>query len=412
MSPEVLDAKAPAEGRLKLFEYTTFGADGQRSEGHLAARDEAELDRLLERKGLTLSKARRTQGGARSHRERFNHAQLVAFTTQLSTLLDAGVPMLSSLRHGAKRMQVSAGRGVVDSIVRSLEGGLSLSEALDIEAKSFPEVYRASVRAGEHSMELPAVLSRQAQQLRWVKEIRGSVSQALIYPVVLMVAVLGLVAVLLVFLLPRLTVLFPKDAVLPWQTRWVLALSDFAIEHSVLLGGGILLGVLTFVGAQFWKPTRCALSRLLLALPRLGELVRMVSTARFAATMADLHGAGCDVLMTLDVAGKTCGSAALQEGFARVAERVRTGATIAESLDQEPLMDPLLVQLIDVGEASGELEPCLRRVASCYDEEVPRKVKWALSLLEPLLIAGAAVVVGFILLAAILPILDLYDSIT
>ena len=396
---------------LRLFEYTARTADGERLKGHATARDEVELDRMLERQGLTLAHARATRRRETVHQHRLGHAHLVSFTTQLATLLEAGVPIVSGLRQLEARTRGRAPKAVIAMILRHLEAGLSLSEALDEQPHSFPEVYRAAVRAGEHSMELPAVLSRQAKQLRWVRSLRASATQALVYPAILSVAVTGLVLVLLTFLLPRLETLFPRDTVLPWQTRVVLCLSDVLVEHGLLIGGGVALALVGWFVALRVRRTRVLLSRLLLAVPRLGELLRMIATARFASTASDLHGAGCDAILTLTVAGETCGAAALADAFERVTGRVRQGHGIADSLEREPLMDPLLVQLVAVGEASGDLDGCLGRLARCYDEEVPTKVKWAMSFVEPLMLIVAACVVGFILLAALLPILELYESI-
>jgi len=411
MPPEMKTQEEYASTLPQLFEYKARAADGSKKSGQASARDEVELDQILERQGLTLSEAHVSKQATRQANYKFKHDQLVSFTTQLATLLEAGVPIVSGLRQLAARTKGSNAKGVIQTIVRHLEMGFSLSEAFEVHPRCFPEIYRAAVRAGEHSTQLPAVLSRQAKQLRWFKELRGSATQALIYPAILGLAVIGLVVVLLTFLLPNLTQLFPKDAELPWQTQYVLALSDWIRGNGITLSIGVVgLGISWAVALKYEK-TRVFLSTVLLRIPRLGELLRMVATARFAATAGDLHQAGCDALLTLKVSGETCGSSALVAAFGRVHNRVRQGAGIAESCEKEPILDPLLVQLIGVGESSGDLDGCLRRLAVCYDEEVPIKVKWAMSFVEPLMLIVAASVVGFILMAAILPILDLYETI-
>ncbi|NUP97311.1 MAG: type II secretion system F family protein, partial [Planctomycetaceae bacterium] len=141
-----------------------------------------------------------------------------------------------------------------------------------------------------------------------------------------------------------------------------------------------------------------------------GKVARQLATSRFSATAGLLQSAGCDVFTVLHVAGSTCGNASMGAAFERVCERVRRGQTITQALEHEPGMDPMLVQMVAVGEKSGELDHCLERLAAYYDEEVPRIVRRFLALLEPTLLVGAGVIVGFILLAALAPIFKLYET--
>jgi type II secretory pathway component PulF len=224
-------------------------------------------------------------------------------------------------------------------------------------------------------------------------------------------AVGALLVVLLTYVLPRIVGLYPAGHELPFETRAVLAVSRFATGHAAVLGAAAAALALAASCAWARPGGRRLAHAALLTVPRLGRLAREIATARFAATAGILQAAGCDALTMLDVAGRTCGNAAMAAGFARTGARVRRGATIAESLAQERFADPLLVQMVHVGESAGELEGCLARVAAYYDQEVPRTLARMTALFEPALLVGAGALVAFVLLAALLPIFELYGAV-
>ena len=397
-------------GRTKLFEYTARRGDGTQVTGREVAPDTAGLDHKLEQQGLLLIRARKVARGPRGASGQIARPQLISFTNQLATMLRSGIPLVTALRHMRQRSRVKGLSRLIDDLIRDLEAGETFADALDRQERSFPEVYRASVRAGERSTDLPDVLSRQAAYLQWVREIKNTAAHALVYPAILATAVAGLVAILLTFLLPRLVKLYPGgEADLPKETQLVIEISDWiGSNYLVLLGGALALG---FAWASVLRLPRGRrfLSRQLLRVPRLGEVLRMIATSRFATTASILHNAGCEMVSTLSMAGATCGSSYLSAAFERATDRVRLGSTITESLEREEGVDPLLIQLVDVGETSGDLGGSLQHLAQCYDEEVPRSVKWALSLIEPLVITAGGAIVLFILIAALLPVVKLYE---
>lgn len=396
---------------MEQYEYLAVTYGGQNVTGLAQAKSELDLDRLLETKGLTLVKAKVSKVGALASRQGFNRSELVFFTTQVATLLGAGVPMLAGLKGVGGRMRTTRGRTLVQRMAASLESGNSLSESLKEDPKSFPEVYRECVRAGEISGALPEVLTRLSAYLEWVRAIRVTTMQALVYPVLLMTAILGLIIVLLTFVLPRLMKLFPGGrADLPRETRIVMGLSDFLVGNLAAIGAGaVVCAALVWIGRRSPKiRERCA--GWSLKVPRYGDLARMLATSRFASTAGTLQGAGCDIGTVLDVAGRTCGNAHMAASFGRVSQRVRSGRTITESLEKEGEFDPLLIQMTHIGETSGDLSSSWRQLADYYDEEVPRTVKWFLALMEPAMLIGAALIVSFILLATLMPIFSLYDK--
>jgi len=397
--------------RPRLFEYEACRSDGSRVRGHATATGELELDQTLEREGLTLVSAVPSKAGRGLESVRMPRHDLVAFTNQLATMIQAGVPLLQGLKHIAQHGRSRAARRVVDSILRHIESGASLSDALAAHPAVFPETYVAMVRSGEMSGALPEVLRRQGAYLDWMREVRGITQQALIYPTALLLAITGLVIILITFLIPRLVGLFPgghED--LPSQTKFVMAVSDFARANWKGFIGLALAGAAAHVVMLRVPRTRVQLSQLLLRIPRLGRLVDMLAVARFATTAASLHKSGCDIIKTLEIASGASGNAFMRSRFGLVLERVRGGATIHEAMDDTGGLDPYLVQLIGVGEASGSLGDCLEYIADSYNAEVPRVVKWTLGLIEPMVLIVGGIVVALLLLAAILPIFKIYET--
>ena len=396
---------------MKSFEYVAIGADGQTVRGSLFASGEDELDASLEARGLVLTRARELDAKRRVGAARLTRAQLLHMTHQLAFLVHAGVPLVQGLRSVAERMPKGPPQNLVEDMARFIEGGGTLSEAMEQHPAAFPRLMRASVRAGEASGSLDAVLVRIAAHMGWAGRVRATTMQALVYPAILCAAILGLIAILLWFLLPRILTLLPSgEGALPLPTRIVKGISDWGVVHAVPLGFGLVLLVGAFVLARRDPRGRLVLDTIVLRMPGFGSIAAKLSTTKFAATTSVLYRAGCDAFRTLDIASATTDNAALETTFARAADRVRGGALLSEALEKERDIDPLLVQMISVGESTGDLSGALDALVEFYDDEVPRAVKRFLSMLEPAILLGAGAVVAFVLLAAILPIFEVYGS--
>ena len=340
---------------VKNWRYEAVGPEGK-VQGFMQASDEVDLDQSLAKEGITLVSAKPMKATHRKESHRMVGNDLVIFTTQLATVLSAGVPMVEGMRDLGKRMRLAASREVIQDVVKELEAGSSLSDALASRPKSFPLIYRSSVRAGEMSGSMPEVLQRLAGHMEWTRSIRQATTQALVYPGILATAIFGLVITLVTFLVPRIVKMFPggKEA-LPWQTRQVLTVSDFLTGNWVLLlGAAAMCGVGFFMAFRTPKG-RLWLSSRLLELPRIGEVVRMFATAKFASTAGTLQNAGCSVNDVIGLAGRSCGSTRMAYSFDRANDEVQRGATISEALGTDPKMDPLLLQMVAVGERAGDL---------------------------------------------------------
>jgi len=397
---------------VRLFEFEAVGANGQRISGQEHAADELSLDASLESRGLLLTESKAVSEKQALRAAKLSTDELVAFTTQLATVTGAGVPLIEGLEGIGKRMTSPAARALVEHMLADLKAGEPLSSAMQPFPKSFPATYLASVKAGEASGSLEAVLTRMASYLEWTRSIRATTVQALIYPATLMLAIMGLISILLFYVLPRLVSLFPAGAgELPWQTRWVLGASNLVRDNALVVGLGVLCLFFTVAYGSRQPAWRQATCRMLMRVPKLGSVLIKLAMCRFASTASTLHSAGCDVFTVLRVSAESCGNPVFKQAFERTIERVRRGQSITDGLSEEPLMDPLLVQMVHVGEKAGALDLTLAKLAAYYDEEVPRTVKRFLSLLEPLLLIGSGILVSFILMAAVLPIFQLYENI-
>ncbi|TAJ18476.1 MAG: type II secretion system F family protein [Planctomycetota bacterium] len=397
---------------MQAFEYHALGRDGRAVVGELFAPTETELDRRLERDGLLLVRAKVVRSAARAQALALANDELVALTTQLSTVHSAGVPILDGLDSIGKRMRRPRGKELVAQLIAGLQAGQSLSEAMAQHPRTFSPVYRASVEAGEASGALDVVLQRLARYLEWMRGLRATAAQALVYPAILLAAISGLVVLLVTFVLPRIVRLFPAgQQELPAPTRLLLALSEFLAGNWTWLAplGAAAAIATVYVGRR--PAARRRWHGWLLQIPVLGAVARQIAVARFASTAATLQSAGCDAFTVLSVAARSCGNSALEAQFERVTHNVRAGQPISEALGREPGVDPLLVQMVAVGEKSGRLDECLERVVRYYDDEVPRAVKRCVSIAEPSILLASGALVAFILLAAVLPIFQLYDKI-
>ncbi|MBK7876509.1 MAG: type II secretion system F family protein [Planctomycetes bacterium] len=395
---------------MSSWEWTAVDARGRREQGLTDAPDEQALDRELERRGLVLVTVRRSDPLARERAERVPAGELAGLTARMATLVRAGVPLVEGLEGLAEREEHRGVRALLAGLARDLRGGASLSQALEKRPAVFPTEYRAAVHAGESSGALARVLDGLAAHLESKAALWHRAQQALVQPLVLAAALLGLVVLLVCFLLPRVSALYgANQAALPVETRTLLALSGFLREHGYLL----VVFALAFV-AVAWRlrgepRVRRFVHGRLFALPRLGRVLRAIATARFASTASVLHGAGCDALTLLTVSGEASGNAAFLAATERAAERVARGALFSEALSPEPCVDRLLVQVVAVGEKSGALAPTLAEAARRYEADVPRELARFFGFLEPALLVTSGLVVAWILLAALLPIFDLYE---
>jgi len=341
-------------------------------------------------------------------RRRFSESELALATRQLSSLLAAKLPLATALAATIDGTEHAAVREVLSGVRSEVVAGHRLADALAQFPLDFPEVYRATVAAGEETGDLAQVMERLADYIEERQALRGKIIAAFVYPAVVTVVALAIVVFLMTYVVPQVVEVFRQSRqVLPWPTRALLATSE------TLRAGGlwIVLGVVVAgVALRRWlaRPgPKAAWDALALRLPVFGRMVRAVNTARFAATLAILTAAGVPLLRALDAARATLANTVLAKAVADAISAVREGSTLARALGAAKVFPPILVHLAASGEATGELAPMLERAARNLSREVERRAHLLTTLLDPLLILTMGAVVLGIVLAVLMPIIEI-----
>jgi general secretion pathway protein F len=394
---------------MAQFYYRALGRDGRAAEGTIEA-DAPELaTRQLRERGLTLLKLE--PGAAAPGSERAGkppgRKEVLAMTSELATLLRAGLPLDRALKVLLEMASSPGVRGLLELLLKDVKGGKSLSAALAPHADVFGNFYINMVRSGEASGELSLVLDRLVETLENARRNRDSVVSALIYPAILLVVATLSIAVMLVFVVPQFETLFEDmGEALPALTRGVLGLADFVAAWGwlllILLGGG---------GFAAWRWLRtpegeAALHRRLLGLPLFGGMVFEFEVAKFARTLGTLLGSGVPLLQSLGIAIDTVDNRVVRDALRALPPAVKSGKRVSVSLEESALFTPLVIQMARVGEESGRLDAMMLELARVFDDHVEASVKRALTLLEPVLILFMGFVIAVIIIAILMGILS------
>jgi type IV pilus assembly protein PilC len=345
---------------------------------------------------------------------RVNSKSLVTFTRQLARLVDSGLPLLRGLRLLEQQQENPVLRRVISDLSVSIEGGATFSEALAQHPKIFNHLFVNMVKAGELGGVLEIVLGRLAHFMEKAQKIKGKVKAALFYPAAVMFVAGGVVAVLMVFVVPRFKIIFNDllgGASLPGFTRFVLGISEFIAGHAIQTMVGVAAVVISFKLLVRTKPGRRMRDRLALTFPLLGPVVRKVAIARFARTIGTLLSSGVPILQALAIVEETSGNVIVGRAVNDIRESVKEGETITAPMLACRVFPPMVVGMVDVGEQTGALPEMLMKVADDYEEEVDNAVSAMTSLLEPIMIVFLAVIVGSIVIALFLPLISIIDLI-
>ncbi len=409
---------------MTAFRFSAADSQGKDQVGVIEA-DSARLARqLLRNQGLVplaveaveSETMRRGPGAARGRR--LSQTELAVLTRQFASLLAAALPIADALTVLVEQSEQQSMREMMASIRGEVRGGMSLSNALARHPRQFPAMYRALIAAGEESGKLGSVLGSLADFIEERARLQQKITLAFVYPIILTAVSLLVVVFLLTYVIPQVVQVFAQTRQqLPLITQVMLALSAFLRNYGwVLLAAG---------GTAFWfirralrvDAVRLQWHRRVLRLPIVGPLTRAFNTARFASTLAILVGSGVPMLRALQAAGETVGNLALRARVTDAAQRVREGASLSRALRAEDderaagtrqrLFPPVLIHLIGSGEATGKLPEMLGRAADMHGREAERRALLLTSLLEPALILTMGFVVMMIVLAVLMPIIEI-----
>lgn len=377
-----------------------------------AATEQAAIAALLNRNLLVVSiqekigKKGRTGGGSVAL------ADLVIFTRQLATMIDAGLAMVQSLRALAEQTTNKVMRDVIKDVCTRVEGGDSFSEALQKHPKAFSRLYVSMVSAGEKGGLLAEILARLATYLENTARLRKKVKSALMYP-----TVVTIVAILItIFLLVRVVPVFGEiyagfGAQLPGPTQFLITLSNIVKSYILLIilgGGGAVYGWLYFIktksGREFWDSRR-------IKLPIFGVIAHKICLARFTRTLASLVRSGVPILEVLQIVSQTVGNVIMEKAIKVAAGDIERGESISAALAKHPVFPTMIIRMITAGEQTGKIDNMLERISDFLDEEIETTLSGLTSLIEPILIVFLGVVVGGMVICMFLPIFKMADII-
>jgi len=339
---------------------------------------------------------------------------LTTFTRQLATLVDAGLPLLRGMRVLEKQERDRTLKRIINELAISIEGGSTFSESLAQHPKTFNRLYVNMVKAGELGGVLEVVLNRLAEFMEKAQKIKGKVIAAMFYPVAVMVVAVGILALLMIVVVPKFEAIF-KDMLegeaLPAFTRFVLGVSN-TIKNNLL---GTVIGIFCFVVAfklfALTKFGRRTIDRLQMKVPGIGPVISKVAIARFTRTLGTLVSSGVPILQALTIVRETSGNVIVADAVNAIHESVKEGETITQPLEACGVFPPIVISMVDVGEQTGALPEMLMKIADNYDEEVDNAVSAMTSLLEPVMIVFLAVIVGSIVIALFMPLIVLMDKV-
>ncbi len=395
---------------MPRFMYKAVKLDGEEVEGEQDAVDQAALIARLQREGL-IPLVTRPAGGltarlARRRRKELSPKDIEVVTRQLATLLEAGLTLDRSLQVLGDLSTDETVARVLADLQERVRGGATFSAALEAQSGQFSKLYVNMVRAGEASGALDEVLTRLADYLERSAELRGTVSSALVYPMILLFVAGLSVILLLVFVVPQFTLLFEDmGAALPLPTRIVVGAGDLFRNYWWAL---LVIIAVAAVLIERWlqnPDNRRRFDFRVMALPLFGDLIWKMETARFCHTLSTLLKNGLPLLSGLNLAKQVISNRKISEGLDQVAEDLKHGRGIAGPLQQHEVLPQLAQQMIRVGEESGTLDAMLAKVADIFDRETRTAVQRMLTLLEPMLIIGLGVIVAGIIISILMAIL-------
>lgn len=401
---------------MQNYAYKARDTYGKIVRGTMMADDEINLANKISNLGYFLvdQKIISEEKAADATRKlsRMKPKELLNFTYQLATLLDAGVPLIEALRDLARDEPKENLQKIIDSLRYNVEAGSSLKDALSTQPSSFPTLYTSIVGAGENTGKLSICLNDLAVLLDWQMELGAKVKEAATYPIILFCVMLGVVAVLVLKTIPTFEPIFKElGASLPPPTQFVLDLSHFARKTwYIILGAGILL----VIGYKFYGSNpkgRYWLDSLKLKLPLVGELLRKITLSRFCHTLSLTLRSGTNILTALDLASGVVGNSRIQRLVLKARDAVNVGEKLGTSFQVSGEFPPMVIRMIKVGEQSGDISQSLDKVNHFYDREVPATIKKMFAFFEPAMIVFMAVVVGGIAIAIFLPMFKMAEVI-
>ncbi|MFO7870283.1 MAG: type II secretion system F family protein [Kiritimatiellia bacterium] len=423
---------------MPRYRYVAMDSQGSETEGVIDAESQAQAVSMIRTKGFfptrvvelgggqtrgTQAKVKKARGGGSGLkmeiklpaflRGRVKPKQLMVFTRQLATLIDAGLPLLRALRILLKQEKNAGLQEALSGMGEAVEGGSTFSEALGQYPRIFNKLFVSMVRAGEAGGVLEIVLVRLAEFMEKAERIKNKVKSAMIYPVVVLLAAFGILAFLLIKVIPQFAKIFEdllEGKELPGLTKFVIGVSNAFVHNWYFLLGilaAIIVGII-LIGRT--EKGRYGLDKFKLKLPVMGALFSKTAIARMSRTLGTLMTSGVPVLQALLIVRDTAGNAVVADAIQQVHDSVKEGDPMAAPMESAGVFPDMVVSMVDVGEETGALPEMLLKIADNYDEEVDTTVEGLTSIIEPFMIILLALVIGTIVIAMFYPLITIISE--
>ena len=417
---------------MPLFAYSAVDAQGKTHQGTLEANSAADAAAAIKKKGqfptniseTTAAASGKAAGkgfsfkfslGGGGGTGKVPSKTLTVFTRQLSTLISAGLPLLRSLRTLGKQEKDANLKKIMAGLSESVEGGTTFSEALTQHPKAFNKLYVNMVKAGELGGVLEIVLTRLAEFAEKSQRIKGKVTSAMVYPLVVLTIAVGIVTFLMLFIVPKFEAIF-KDMLggrpLPFITQMIMDLSRFIQGNFILIAVAIIVAVVAARFAMKMPGVAATVDNYKLKIPLFGDMLTKTSVARFSRTLGTLVSSGVPILQALNITRDTAGNLRVSKAVESIHDNVKEGESMVTPMEASGIFPPMVVSMVQVGEETGQLPDMLTKVADVFEEEVDNAVSGLTSLLEPVMIVLLALVVGTIVVALFLPLITIIQDLT
>lgn len=397
------------------FSYKAKAPNGTVMEGIIeAAEQRAAVDKLRGQKYIILeiNEAKKSAIDqfikSLGFRPKVKSKDLVLFSRQLSTLVSAGVPIVQGLSILIEQIENKVFKNIVEKIQEDIESGQSIADSLKKHPNAFTDLYVAMIRAGEMGGILDVILERLSSYLEGAEALKGKVKGAMVYPIVVGLIAGVVTLFLLTVVIPTFKEIFESfGAELPLITQFLIDLSDFLRKWIIAV---ILVPIGLFIGFKQFRKTpfgNYKTDEIALKIPVFGILLKKVAVAKFTRTFGTLIKSGVPILQALDTVAKTSGNKVIEKAILEAREAIREGERIADPLRRSAIFPPMVIQMISVGEETGNLDTMLSKISDFYDQEVDNAVKGLTSMIEPIIIVVMGVVIGSIVIAMFMPMFEL-----
>lgn len=418
---------------MPTFQYTAMDSTGKEKKGKMDAETEQAVASALKEQGMFPTSIKEAKSSAKvpgkagakgadgAKKKGFSmeislgapkmaRKDLTLFTRQLSILLDAGLPLIRSLRTLEKQAKNKAVKKILGDAANSVESGTTFSEALAQHPKTFNKLFLNMVKAGEAAGAMETILNRLAMFLEKAAKTAGKVKSAMTYPLVVLIIAVSITSGLMVFIVPKFAKIFTElleGGQLPALTRFVMMISDIMAKRTIPALAVIIVFIISYILFGKTKFGRYTLDTIYYRMPLLGPIVSKSAIARFSRTLGTLMSSGVPVLNALQIVRDTAGNELVSRAVQSVHDAVKEGEGMAKPLGATRIFPDMVVSMIEVGEETGKLPEMLEKIADTYDEEVDNSVDAMTSMIEPLMIVFLAVIVGGIVIALFMPLIEI-----